>query len=175
MRLSRSAHLLMCLSLETLVSIVKTSWPILVEVADRWTLNIFQTVNFPTPIPGRDSHSPTLLDLFLLTLVFFLQWLSFNEKILIMFLSLNSVHLMMLMKFWVGPGWNWCIYPSLVKPYSSPWFSAPCAAARAYRNHFLRLCKQDKSSESKVKFRQASNRCKRVLEAAKLTYANKAK
>ena len=37
------------------------------------------------------------------------------------------------------------------------------------------MYQNDKSSESKVKFRQASNRCKRVLEAAKLTYANKAK
>ena len=34
---------------------------------------------------------------------------------------------------------------------------------------------QNKSSESKVKFRQASNRCKRVLEAAKLAYATKTK
>ena len=33
----------------------------------------------------------------------------------------------------------------------------------------------DKSSDSKVKFRQAINRCKRVLEAAKLAYANKTK
>ena len=37
------------------------------------------------------------------------------------------------------------------------------------------MCQKDKSSASKVKFRQASNRCKRVLEAAKLTYANKTK
>ena len=37
------------------------------------------------------------------------------------------------------------------------------------------LCEQNKSSESKIKFRQASNRCKRVLEAAKLAYANKTK
>ena len=33
----------------------------------------------------------------------------------------------------------------------------------------------EKSSDSKVRFRQASNRCKSVLEAAKLTYANKTK
>ena len=32
-----------------------------------------------------------------------------------------------------------------------------------------------KSSDSKIKFRQASNCCKRVLEAAKLAYANKTK
>ena len=31
------------------------------------------------------------------------------------------------------------------------------------------------SSDSRVKFRHASNRCKRILEAAKLTYANKTK
>ena len=34
---------------------------------------------------------------------------------------------------------------------------------------------KDKFSDSKVKFRQTSNRCKRVLEAAKLAYANKTK
>ena len=35
------------------------------------------------------------------------------------------------------------------------------------------MYQREKSSDSKVKFRQASNRCKRVLEAAKLTYAIK--
>ena len=35
------------------------------------------------------------------------------------------------------------------------------------------MYQQNKSSESKVKFRQASNCCKRVLEAAKLAYATK--
>ena len=40
---------------------------------------------------------------------------------------------------------------------------------------FFVFYKKDKSSDSKVKLSQASNRCKRVLEAAKLAYANKAK
>ena len=62
-----------------------------------------------------------------------------------------------------------------VKPHSSPWFSAACAAAIVHRNHFFRLYQQNKSSEPKVKFRQASNRCKRVLEAAKLAYATETK
>ena len=62
-----------------------------------------------------------------------------------------------------------------VKPHSSPCFSAACAAAIVHRNHFFRLYQQNKSSESKVKFRQASNCCKRVLEAAKLAYATKTK
>ena len=44
-----------------------------------------------------------------------------------------------------------------VKPHSSPWFSAACAAAIVHRNHFFCLYQKDKSSESKVKFRQASN------------------
>ena len=62
-----------------------------------------------------------------------------------------------------------------VKHHSSPWCSAAFAAAIVYRNHFFRLYQQNKSSESEVKFRQASNRCKRVLEAAKLAYATKTK
>ena len=62
-----------------------------------------------------------------------------------------------------------------VKHHSSPWFSADFAAAIVHRNHFFRLYQLNKSSESKVKFRQASNRCKRVLEAAKLAYATNAK
>ena len=62
-----------------------------------------------------------------------------------------------------------------VKPHSSPWFSAACAAAIVHRNHFFHLYQREKSSDSKLKFRQASNHCKRVLEAAKLAYANKTK
>ena len=62
-----------------------------------------------------------------------------------------------------------------VKPHSSPWFPAACAAAIIYRNHFFSFPPKRKIFCSKVKFRQASNCCKRVLEAAKLTYANKTK
>ena len=59
-----------------------------------------------------------------------------------------------------------------VKPHSTPWFSAVCATTIVHRNH---LYQQNKSSESTVKFRQASNHCKWVLEAAKLAYATKTK
>ena len=64
-----------------------------------------------------------------------------------------------------------------VKPHSSPWFLAACAAAAAivHGNYFFRLHQWNKSSESKIKFRQTSNRCRRVLEAAKLAYATKTK
>ena len=62
-----------------------------------------------------------------------------------------------------------------VKSHSSPWFLTVCAAAVVHRNHFFRLYQKDKSSHSKVKFRQASNRCKRVFAAAKLAYTSKTK
>ena len=55
-----------------------------------------------------------------------------------------------------------------LKPHSSPWFSADCAAAIVQRNHFFCLYQKDKSFDSKLKFRQASNRSKRLLEAANL-------
>ena len=53
-------------------------------------------------------------------------------------------------------------------------FSCLCCCI-AHGNHFFRLYQKDKSSASKVKFRQASNRFKRVLEATKPEYANKTK
>ena len=62
-----------------------------------------------------------------------------------------------------------------VKPHSSPQFSASCAAAIVYRNHFFQLYQKDKSSLFEVKFRQARNHYKKVLEAAKLAYPNKTK
>ena len=49
------------------------------------------------------------------------------------------------------------------------------AAAIVYKNHFFHLYKQIKSSECKVKFRQASNHCKSFPEAAKIAYASKTK
>ena len=60
-----------------------------------------------------------------------------------------------------------------VKPHSSSWFSATCAAAIAHRNHFF--CLYLLVCASKVNFRQPSNHCKRVLEAAQLAHANKTK
>ena len=62
-----------------------------------------------------------------------------------------------------------------VKSHSFPWFSAACAAAIVHRIHFFGLYQKDKSSTSKVKFGRTSNRCKKVLEVAKLAYANKTK
>ena len=61
-----------------------------------------------------------------------------------------------------------------VKPHSTPWFSVSYAAIIVHRNHF-RLYQQNKSSESKVKFRHGSNRCKRDLEIAKLANPNRTK
>ena len=78
---------------------------------------------------------------------------------------------------WVQVGIYVCIphRKYQVKPRSSPWFSAACAAAIVHRNHIFHLYQIEKSSDSKLKFRQASNPCKRSYEAAKLAYANKQK
>ena len=62
-----------------------------------------------------------------------------------------------------------------VKLHSSPCFSAACVAAIFQGNHIFRLYQKEKTSDYKVKFRQARNHCKRVLEASKLAYANKTK
>ena len=78
----------------------------------------------------------------------------------------------------MGSSWYLYVYPLSKKSGQAsliPWFSAACTAAIVHGNLFFRLYQKVKSSESKVKFRQASNCCKRVLEAAKLAYANKAK
>ena len=45
-----------------------------------------------------------------------------------------------------------------VKHHSSSWFSSS-AAAIVCKNHFFCLYQKDKSSNSKVKFREASNCC----------------
>ena len=62
-----------------------------------------------------------------------------------------------------------------LKHHSSPWVPASCAAEIGHRNHFFCLYQKDKSSDSKVKLKQACNHCKRVLEAAKLAYTIKTK
>ena len=94
-------------------------------------------------------------------------------------ISLNSVFLLLLVNFVSGFRLE-LVYISLivkyqVKPHSSPWLSAASAAVIVHRNQFFCLYQQNKSSEFKAKFRQAGNCCKRTLEAAKLTYANKTK
>ena len=73
MKFSQSTLLLMCLSLETLMSITRTGSPILVElivlvnsaIIFQILNDLMQMVNFPTWIPDCDSHSPVLLDLFI--------------------------------------------------------------------------------------------------------------
>ena len=231
MRFSRSTHLLMFLSLETLTSIIRTGLPILVELIDLVnSVIIFSIsddltlmVNFPTPIPDCDSHSPVFLDLFLSSEASLCTTVAFPslgnsdhvaDSFSIDFPSysqqdapfhhiaynyspadwdglcdhLADVPREDIFKLsasaaaseffeWVQVGIDVYIphRKYQVKPHSSPWFSAACAAAIVHRNHFFRLYQKDKSSDSKVKFRQASNFCKRVLEAANFAYANKTK
>ena len=65
---------------------------------------------------------------------------------------------------WVQVGIDVCIprRKFQVIPHSSPWFSAACADAIVHRNHFFCLYQNDKSSDSKGKFRQANNLIKQI-------------
>ena len=82
----------MCLPLETLMSIIRTGSPILVELIDLVNSVIIffisndltHTVEFSIRIPDCDSHSAALLDLFLLTPVVVQQWLSLYWDILML-------------------------------------------------------------------------------------------
>ena len=55
----------------------------------------------------------------------------------------------------------------LVKLHSCPWFSAACATAIVHRNYSFCFYQHIKPSESKVKFRQATNVLKRVQTPTK--------
>ena len=94
-------------------------------------------------------------------------------------ISLNLVPLLLLVNFGSGFRLELMYIYHIENIRSSlihaPWFSATCAAAIVHRNHFFHLHHREKSFDCKVKFRQASNCCKRVLEDAKLAYANKIK
>ena len=53
-------------------------------------------------------------------------------------------------------------------------FNCLCCCQSSYKSFFC-LYQHNKSSESKVKFRRASNRCERIPQDAKVGYANKIK
>ena len=53
-------------------------------------------------------------------------------------------------------------------------FKCLCCCQSSYKSFFC-LYQHNKSSESKVKFRRASNRCERIPQDAKVGYANKIK
>ena len=61
----------MLLSLDTLMSIIRTGLPILVELINLvnsaiiFSNDLVQMVNFPTKTPDCDSHSSAILDFFL--------------------------------------------------------------------------------------------------------------
>ena len=91
-------------------------------------------------------------------------------------ISLNSVLFLLLVNLVSGFRLEYISHHKhKVKPHSSPWFSAVFAAAIVHKYNLFRLYQQNKSCESKIRFWQASNHCKRVLEAVKLACATKTK
>ena len=148
--------------------------------------DLTQMVNFPTRIPDCDSHTPALLDLFLssdpsICSTMPLPPLGNSDHVVSVSIDFPTNSQQDAPFHRIAYDYShadWDVYiphrKYQVKPQSSPWFSAACTAAIVCRNHFFRLYQGEKP-DYKVKFRQASNHCKRVLEAAKLTYANKTK
>ena len=105
MRFSRSIHLQMSLSLETLMSIIRTSLPILVELIHLVNsvitfLSQMTLLRWLTFLLGSQAVILAVLlfwiYFFLLTLVLALQWLSLHWEVLITLLSqfpLTSHHI----------------------------------------------------------------------------------
>ena len=96
MRFSRSTHLLMFLSLETLISIIRTGLPILVELIDLVNsvtifLSQMTSLRWLTFLLGSQTVILIILLFWIyflhLLLVFILQWLSLHWEILVMLLS----------------------------------------------------------------------------------------
>ena len=88
-------------------------------------------------------------------------------------ISLNLVLLLLLVNF-VNLLRLELMIASLISGQASL-ISMVCSCLCCYHSlkKFFRLYQQNKSSESKLKFRQASNRCRWVLEAARLVYVSK--
>ena len=95
-------------------------------------------------------------------------------------ISLNLVLLLLLVNFASGFRLG-LMYIFLIEDIMSSLihlhgFPVACAAAIVHRNHFFYLYQKDKSYDSTVKLRQASNHCTRVPESAKSAcMANKTK
>ena len=174
----------MCLSLETLTSIIRTGLPIPVELIDlvNSVIIFLSETNFLRWLtflldPILWLSQSALLDLFLFSDV------SILSAIAVLPLG-NSDHVV----FSVSIG-----FPSnsqLDAPSHCIAYDYSCAGWDGLCEHLRDVpCKdvskldaaafclypQNKSLESKVKFRQASNQCKSILETAKLAYANKTK
>ena len=146
-------------------------------------------VNFPTRIPDCDSHSPALLDLFLSSDASICSTMAFSplgnsdHVVVSVFIDFPSNSQGDALFHRIAYDYSLADWDGLCdhlreyqdKPCSSPCFSAAFGAAIVHRNHFFPLYQKDKCSDSKAKLSQTSNHCKRVLEAAKLAYANKTK
>ena len=89
-------------------------------------------------------------------------------------LSLNLVLLLLLGNFVNGFRLKLMYMPLIISGQASL-ISVVFGCLCSCRSSLFSFVPKNKSSESKVKLRQASNRCKRVHEAAKLAYANKTK
>ena len=183
------------------------------------TQSLTQIIDFPTRYPDNSQHSPSLLDLCLVSnpslfsvschsplgysdhaLIsinlelgpkfgiespyhrtsynyFQADWDSFRDFLRDgpwnVFFSLPAEDCASKVVSWISAGRD-AFIPSRrfqVKPHSSPWFSPACAAAISHRNHYFHQYRRDNSFDNKRLFTAARNRCRKVLNNAKLRYA----
>ena len=132
-----------------------------------WILDLHQTQN-------RMPHFiVSLMNIIVLIgVVFVIIWEMFHGRI-----SLYSMLLLLLLNFVSGFRLELickCLMISGKASLISLFLTCLCCCYNSQKLLF-HLYWKNKSSESKVKIRQASNHCKMVLEAAKLAYANKTK
>ena len=143
-------------------------------------------VNFPTWIPDYGSHSPALLELFISSNVSICSKMAFppleNSDHVVALVSIDFLSnskrdtpFHRIAHEYSCADWDGLCDPFRDVPWEDVFTLSACAAVIVYKNLIFRLYQQNGSSKSKVKFRHASNCCKRDLEAAKLAHLNKTK
>ena len=129
--------------------------------------NLTQMVNFPTQIPDCGT---ALLDFFPSSDASICSTMAFpptgNSDHVIVSVSIEFCESVQ-----VGIDVYIAHHKYQVNPHSMVFSNLCCC--HSSQNNFFHLYQQSKSSESTVKFQQASNCCRRVLEADRLAYATK--
>ena len=154
------SHAFLSLKLAFVLQWFSLYWKILVMQLPQFPLTFYQTKN------GMPCFLTQLMTILLLILaVFVIIWVMFNGR-----LYLNSVLLLQLLSF-ASDFRLELMYISLTVNIRS--ILIHLHSFKFPQKSFFDFYQQNTFSESKVKFRQVNNSCKRVIEAGKFGYANK--
>ena len=154
------------LMLVFVLQMLSFNWKILIMLMSQFPLTFHHIHN---GMPCFISQLMTIL--VMIGIVFMIILGMFHERIYV-----NSVLLLLPVNFVSGVRLKQENLSSKVSGQASVifmFFSCLCCCHSSQKSLFFFLYQKYKSSESKEKFRHASSRCERVLEAAKLACANK--